>query len=109
MNNELIVAWKKSIHLISVDYLFVGKILLYIIHPLLNKIYPTCDPDVVCGDLLAATVHPAVQYSTVWYSTEYGTQYTVPAVPGARVPRLEAGHRERVRGSVQADPGQHTN
>ena len=27
MNNELIVAWKKSIHLISVDYLFVGKIL----------------------------------------------------------------------------------
>ena len=66
----------------------------------------------VCGDLLAAAVHPAVQYNTVWYSIEYGTrtqtQYTVPAVPGARVPRLEAGHRERVRGSVQADSGQHT-
>ena len=77
------------------------------IHLIINKIYPTCDPDVVCGDLLAAAVHPAVQYSTLLYSTECGTQYTVPAVPGARVARLEAGHHERVRGSVQADPGQH--
>ena len=82
MNNELIVAWKKSIHLISVDYLFVGKILLYIIHPLLNKIYPTCDPDMVCGDLLAAAVHPAVQYSMV----QYRVWYTVHSTCSTRCP-----------------------
>ena len=82
---------------ISVDYLFVGKILLYIIHPLLNKIYPTCDPDMVCGDLLAATVHPAVQYSTLLYSTEWYTvhstqylQYQVPVSPVSRLDTVSA-------------------
>ena len=45
----------------------------------------TCDLDVVCRDLPAPAVHPAV--------------------PGAGVPGLEAAHSQAVGGRVQADAG----
>ena len=57
MNNELIVAWKKSIHFISVDYLFVN----------IKSILPVTLTWYAVTCLLRPST---LQYSTVYY---YGT------------------------------------